>query len=265
VEHPHRCAGAPRHPGFHSHDPGHLRREGQTPEPPSRAAMASRYQSMDRRGLLCSICIWVVAVACADEAVRPTRNTPSPSPLSNCVEASADLLPYSFCVPVTWRVGDIAHMDGSIDIVMIDESSEVLGFAKASGPVEPNGRVIRFEPFPESVIEAQEQRRFLVDAGFKPRFVRDLSIESLPIDGQLGFLLSFTIDIGEPDAVSRFVELRVPVEGGASIELTFVFGASGESDDLVEEVISTLRIDSNLLEEAMQRRARPEPKRQPIP
>jgi hypothetical protein len=162
-------------------------------------------------------------------------------------------------------VGDIAHTDGSIDIVMIDESGEVLGFAKVSGPVEPNGRVIRFEPFPESVIEAREQRRFLVDAGFKPRYVSDLSVESQPIDGQPGSLLSFTIDIGEPDAVSRFVELRVPVAGRASIELTFVFGASGESDDLVEEVISTLRIDSDLLEEAMQRRARPEPKRQPIP
>jgi hypothetical protein len=201
----------------------------------------------------------------------PVRTNPHTSGVNrtwgspNCVEASADLLPYSFCVPVTWQVGDIAHMDGSIDIVMIDESGEVLGFAKASGPVEPNGRVNRFEPFPESVIEAREQRRFLVDAGFKPRFVRDLSIESLPIDSQPGFLLSFTIDIGEPDAVSRFVELRVPVEGGASIELSLVFDASGESDDLVEEVISTLRIDSNLLEEAMQRRARPEPKRQPIP
>ena len=210
------------------------------------------------------MCIWVVAVACANEAARPTRNTSS-SPLSNCVEASADLLPYSFCVPLTWRVGDIAHTDGSIDIVMIDESGEVLGFAKVSGPVEPNGRVIRFEPFPESVIEAREQRRFLVDAGFKPRYVSDLSVESQPIDGQPGSLLSFTIDIGEPDAVSRFVELRVPVAGRASIELTFVFGASGESDDLVEEVISTLRIDSDLLEEAMQRRARPEPKHQPIP
>ena len=219
--------------------------------------MASRYQSMDRRGLLCAICIWVVAVACANETVRPTRNTPSPTPL--CVQASADLLPYSFCVPVTWRVGDIVHMDGSIDIAMIDEAGDILGFAKAFGPVEPSGRVNRFESFPERVIEAQEQTRFLVDAGFKPKFVRDFSVEPLPIDGQPGFLLSFTIDIGEPDAVSRFVELRVPVERGASIELTFVFGASGESDDLVEEVISTLRIDSNLLEEAMQRRARPEP------
>ena len=102
-----------------------------------------------------------------------------------------------------------------------------------------------------------------MDAGFKPKFVRDFSVEPLPIDGQPGFLLSFTIDIGEPDAVSRFVELRVPVEGGASIELLFVFGA-GESNDLVEEVISTLRIDSNLMEEATQHRARREPKRQPI-
>jgi len=208
--------------------------------------------AVDRRVLLYAICLGVVAGACGNIGDRvPPRAVAPPTSLSNCIEASTARLPYSFCIPVTWRVGETVHTDGSIDIAMIDEAGDILGFAKAFGPVEPSGRVNRFESFPERVTEAQEQRRFLVDAGFKPKFVRDFAIEPLPIDGQPGFLLSFTIDIREPDAVSRFVELRVPVEGGASIELTFVFGASGESDDFVKEVISTLRIDSNLLEEAM--------------
>lgn len=204
--------------------------------------------------LICATCFWLLAAACAasDEG-NPAGDTQPPSATSTCVQANADDLPYSFCVPDTWRVGDVVHMDGSLDIAMIGGTGEVLGFAKASGPVEPSGRVNRFVPFPEHVIGAAARKRLLNRIGFEPNAVRDLSIESLRVDGQTGSLLTLTIDIGEPEAVSRFFALRVPVGGGAGIELTFVFDASDTSDDAVREVMSTVRIDSSLVEEAMQR------------
>ncbi len=114
--------------------------------------------AVERRAFLCAICIWMTAAACGDSGDRGApRADASPISLSNCIEASTDRLPYSFCVPETWRVGDILHMDGSIDIVMIDEGGEAFGFGEASGPTEPSGRVKRFVPFPESSSEPRAE------------------------------------------------------------------------------------------------------------
>ena len=215
-------------------------------------------RAMDRRVLICAICFWLLAAGCAaSDQGNPAGDTAALG--TTCVQANADRLPYSFCVPDTWRVGDVVHMDGSLDIVMIGGTGEVLGFAKASGPVDPGGRVNRFVPFPESVIGAAARKRLLIRIGFEPNAVRDLSIESLRVDGQTGALLTLTIDIGEPDAVSRFFALRVPVGGVAGIELTFVFGASDTSEDVVREVMSTVRIDSTLVEEAIQGKSSADP------
>jgi hypothetical protein len=89
-------------------------------------------------------------------------------------------------------------MDGSIDIVMIDEAGEVFGSWEACGPIEPSGRVNRFMPFPEKLIETKTRDRFLARAGFEPNAVRDLSVETQSVDGRSGTLLRITIDLGDP-------------------------------------------------------------------
>jgi hypothetical protein len=93
-------------------------------------------------------------------------STASPtSSLSQCVEARADLLPYSFCLPTAWTVGDVAHMDGSVDIVMMDESGEAFGIGKAIGPIEPSGRLNQYKPFPENLLDPEKQERLLAAVG----------------------------------------------------------------------------------------------------
>jgi hypothetical protein len=93
-------------------------------------------------------------------------STASPtSSLSQCVEARADLLPYSFCLPTAWTVGDVAHMDGSVDIVMMDESGEAFGIGKAIGPIEPSGRLNPYKPFPENLLDPEKQERLLAAVG----------------------------------------------------------------------------------------------------
>jgi hypothetical protein len=166
----------------------------------------------------------------------------------NCVEASADLLPYSFCVPPAWRVSVIADMDGSVDVIMLDETGELLGFGGASGPVEPSGQVNRFVPFPQKLVDAQERQRLLSGMGFEPKAVRDLVIDTFPVDGLAGSLLTLTLDIGESEPQSRVYELRVPVQGGAGIELLFVFGASEASEGDVRDVLSSIQVDASLVE-----------------
>lgn len=209
---------------------------------------------MDRRAFLCAISLWIIAAACADIGDRTrTRPDASPPSLSNCVEASTDRLPYSFCVPETWRVGDSMHMDGSIDIFMIDEAGEVFGSGKVSGPIEPSGRMTRFVPFPEKLIGAKSREQFLAHAGFEPNAVRDLSVETLSVDGRSGSLLRITIDIGDPQAASRVIKVRVPVGSGAGIDMLFVWDYTKADDDVITEVISTVRIDASMVEADLQR------------
>ena len=204
---------------------------------------------VDRRVLLCVICLWVVAAACGDSEDRSLpRSDASPTSLTNCLEVRQNRLPYSFCVPETWRVGDIMHMDGSIDIFMIDEAGEVFGSGKVSGPIEPSGRMTRFVPFPERLFGTKTRDRFLAHAGFEPNAVRDLSVETLSVDGRSGSLLRITIDIGDPQATSRVIDLRVPVGSGAGIDMLFVWDYTKADDDVIREVISTLRIDASMVE-----------------
>jgi hypothetical protein len=203
---------------------------------------------------LCAISLWMVAAACADIGDRSrARPDASPPSLSNCIEASTDRLPYSFCVPKTWQVGDIVHMDGSIDIVMINEAGEVFGSGGASGPIEPSGRVKRFMPFPERLIGTKTRDRFLARVGFEPNAVCDLAVETLSVDGRSGSLLRITIDIDDPQATSRVIEVRVPVGSGAGIDMLFVWDYTKADDDVIREVISTVRIDASMVEADLQR------------
>ncbi len=144
-------------------------------------------------------------------------------------------------------------MDGSIDIVMIDEAGEGFGFGKASGPIEPSGRVKRFVPFPERLIETKSRDRFLANTGFEPNAVRDLSVETLAVDGRSGSLLRMTIDIGDPPATRRVIGVRVPVGSGAGIDILFVWDYTKADDDVIREVISTVRIDASMVEADLQR------------
>jgi hypothetical protein len=125
-----------------------------------------------RIGRLAAASVLVAAVACASgeehtpSSVPPTMSPPINS-VSTCIEASEGSLPYSLCLPNTWRVGEILHSDGSMDIAMIDETGEAFGFGKASGPVRPSGHLNRFVPFPDRLIGTQERRRYLAEFGIR--------------------------------------------------------------------------------------------------
>jgi hypothetical protein len=209
---------------------------------------------VDKRVLSCVICLWILATACGGgEGKGGSHPRHTPQPEVHCIEASADSLPYSFCVPDTWVADpDVIHSDGSIDIAMRDEMDAIVGSATASGPVEPSGRVNTFAPFPTEFSGAQQRKRFLASVGFEPKAVDDMAVEALVVDGHAASLLTLTLDIGEPEALTRVFELRVSTEGRAGIELLFVFGASHVSDDVIRQVISTVSIDAALVEDALE-------------
>jgi hypothetical protein len=140
------------------------------------------------------------------------------------------------------------HDDGSLDITMMDETGHILGFGSASGPVQPDGRLNRFVPFPERFLNAQDRRSFLGEVGFEPDAVRDLVVETLPIDGRTGSIMRLTIDIGEPEAITRVVEARVPVGSGIGIELLFIWDPSEADDEVIMQVISSLHVDELMME-----------------
>jgi hypothetical protein len=132
-------------------------------------------------------------------------------------------------------------------------AGEAFGFGEASGPTEPSGRVKRFVPFPQRLIGAKSRERFLARAGFEPNAIRDLSVETLAVDGRSGSLLRITIDMGDPQATSRVIEVRVPVGRGVGIDMLFVWDYTKADDEVIREVISTLRIDAPMVEADLQR------------
>jgi len=210
-------------------------------------------EAVKRLLLLSNIGLALSVAACnGNEAPTPAGASPSPPLLSNCTEASSHRLPYSFCVPDTWRVFDVVHSDGSIDIAMLDETGEVLGSGSATGPVEPSGRLNRYVPFPQVPISGKERQRFLTDVGFEPKVARDLSIGAFPVDGQPGSLMTLTLDMGDPEAITRVFDFRMPVEDGGGIRLLFVFGAAKGTDEIVRGVLSTVRIDASLVKALVQ-------------
>ena len=117
------------------------------------------------------------------------------------------LLPYSFCLPTAWTVGGVAHMDGSVDILMVDESGEAFGFGKAIGPIEPSGRLNPYKPFPENLLDPERQKRLLAAVGgVEPSSIEELSIQELSVDGNPGSLLTITIHAGVWNAGSSTCE-----------------------------------------------------------
>jgi hypothetical protein len=182
-------------------------------------------------------------------------STASPTPLSQCVEARADLLPYSFCLPIAWSVGDIAHMDGSVDILMMDDSGEAIGFGKAIGPIEPSGRLNPYKPFPENLLDPERQKRLLAAVGgVEPSSVEELSIQQLSVDGNPGSLLTITIDAGVWKR--RFFNVRVDIGDDGSIELFFAFDPSSVNDEVLRDIVATVHLDASLIDEALQQAAR---------
>jgi hypothetical protein len=179
-------------------------------------------------------------------------STASPTSLSECVEARADLLPYSFCVPTAWRVGDVAHMDGSVDILMIDDSGEAFGFGKAVAPIEPSGRLNPYKPFPQNLLDPEGKKRLIAAVGgVEPSSVKELSIQQLSVDGNPGSLLTITIDFGESER--RFFNVRVDIGNDASIELFFAFLPSSPNDEVLRDIVATVHLNASLIDEALQR------------
>jgi hypothetical protein len=78
-------------------------------------------------------------------------------------------------------------MDGSVDILMMDDSGEAIGFGKAIGPIEPSGRLNPYKPFPENLLDPERQKRLLAAVGgVEPSSVEELSIQQLSVDGNPG-------------------------------------------------------------------------------
>jgi hypothetical protein len=203
------------------------------------------------------LAILAVASSCGsadDTASSPSMSTASPTSLSQCVEARADLLPYSFCLPTAWRVGDVTHMDGSVDILMVDESGEAFGFGKAIGPIEPSGRLNPYKPFPQNLLDPERQKRLLAAVGgVEPSSIEALSIQQLSVDGNPGSLLTITIDAGVWKR--RFFNVRVDVGNDASIELFFAFDPSIMNDEVLRDIVATVHLNASLIDEVLQQAA----------
>jgi hypothetical protein len=187
-------------------------------------------------------------------ASSPSIPAVSPSSLSQCVEAKEDLLPYSFCLPTGWTVGDVAHMDGSVDIVMMDESGEAYGIGKAIGPIEPSGRLNPYKPFPQNLLDPERQERLLAAVGgVEASSIEEISIQQLSVDGNGGSLLTITIDAGERKR--RFFNVRVDIGDDASIELLFAFNPSSLNDEVLRDILATVHLDASLIDQALQQAA----------
>jgi hypothetical protein len=84
-------------------------------------------------------------------------------------------------------------MDGSVDIVMVDDSGEAFGFGKAIGPIEPSGRLNPYKPVPENLLDAERQKRLAaLVGGVEPASVEEVSIQQVSVDGNPGSLLMMT-------------------------------------------------------------------------
>lgn len=178
----------------------------------------------------------------------------SPTSPSQCVEARAELLRYSFCLPTAWTVGDVAHMDGSVDIVMVDESGEAFGFGKAIGPIEPSGRLNPYKRCPENLLDPERQKRLAAAVGgVEPSSIEEVSIQQLSVDGNPACLLTLTIDAGLWKR--RFFNVRVDIGGDASIELFFAFDPLSLNDEVLRDIVSTVHLDASLIDQALQQAA----------
>jgi hypothetical protein len=146
-------------------------------------------------------------------------------------------------------------MDGSVDILMMDDSGEAIGFGKAIGPIEPSGRLNPYKPFPENLLDPERQKRLLAAVGgVEPSSVEELSIQQLSVDGNPGSLLTITIDAGVWKR--RFFNVRVDIGDDASIELFFAFDPSSVNDEVLRDIVATVHLDASLIDEALQQAAR---------
>ena len=145
-------------------------------------------------------------------------------------------------------------MDGSVGIVMVDESGEAFGFGKAIGPIEPSGRLNPYKPIPENLLDPERQRRLAaLVGGVEPSSVEDLSIQQLAVDGNPGSLLTLTIDAGLWKR--RFFNVRVDIGDDASIELLFAFDPSTLNDEVLRDIVATVHLDASLIDQALQQAA----------
>jgi len=145
-------------------------------------------------------------------------------------------------------------MDGSVDIVMMDESGEANGIGKAIGPIEPSGRLNHYKPLPENLLDPARQKRLAAAVGgVEPSSIEELSIRQLPVDGNPGSLLTMTIDAGVWKR--RFFNVRVDIGDDASIELLFGFDPSSLNDDVLRDIVGTVHLDESLIDQALQQAA----------
>ena len=129
-------------------------------------------------------------------------------------------------------------MDGSVDIIMVNQSGEAFGFGKAIGPIEPSGRLNPFKPFPENLLDPERQERLIAAVGgVEPSSIEELSIQQLSVDGNPGSLLTITIDAGV--SKRRFFNVRVDIGEDASIELLFGFDPSSLNDEVLRDIVAT--------------------------
>jgi hypothetical protein len=145
-------------------------------------------------------------------------------------------------------------MDGSVDIVMVDESGEAFGFGKAIGPIEPSGRLNPYKPFPENLLDPERQERLLAAVGgVEASSIEEISIQQLSVDGNPGSLLTITIDAGVWKR--RFFNVRVDIGDDASIELFFGFDPSSLNDEVLRDIVATVHLDTSLIDQALRQAA----------
>jgi hypothetical protein len=145
-------------------------------------------------------------------------------------------------------------MDGSVDIVMMDESGEAYGIGKAIGPIEPSGRLNPYKPFPQNLLDPERQERLLAAVGgVEASSIEEISIQQLSVDGNGGSLLTITIDAGERKR--RFFNVRVDIGDDASIELLFAFNPSSLNDEVLRDILATVHLDAGLIDQALQQAA----------
>lgn len=145
-------------------------------------------------------------------------------------------------------------MDGSVDIVMVDESGEAFGFGKAIGPIEPSGRLNPYKRCPENLLDPERQKRLAAAVGgVEPSSIEEVSIQQLSVDGNPACLLTLTIDAGLWKR--RFFNVRVDIGGDASIELFFAFDPLSLNDEVLRDIVSTVHLDASLIDQALQQAA----------
>jgi hypothetical protein len=145
-------------------------------------------------------------------------------------------------------------MDGSVDIVMMDESGEAYGIGKAIEPIEPSGRLNPYKPFPQNLLDPERQERLLAAVrGVEPSSIEELSMQQLSVDGNAGSLLTMSVEAGVWKR--RFFNVRVDIGDDASIELLFAFDPSSLNDEVLRDILATVHLDASLIDQALQQAA----------